>query len=151
MTINNSHLAYLKGIAEEDVKGLTEADARYGDSWLKRGGVGAYFVTIRKVDRLEVEAGNCGFDIFKTVEKYNGKDGTLDTIRDLRRYLMLIEAEILIRQGVRPNLVHQKTEVIKNVEKRLNDGKITTPVKSLIERADKTEQQYPFGYQEEKG
>lgn len=156
--INNPHLAYLKLISLRDIEGLEGADSRYGDSWMKRGGAGAYFVTVRKIDRLEEEAKGVNFDIFKAAVKYPGKDGTLDTIRDLRRYLMLIEAEILLQQGIHPDWAYQNKEVIKNVEKRLGisapklDEDVERLKKSLSNiggnhnNTAKVDQEKPFGF-----
>jgi hypothetical protein len=146
--INNPHLAYLKSIALADVEGLEKADSRYGDSWIKRGGPGAYFVTVRKIDRLEEEVKSTNFDIFEAVRKYPGKDGTLDTIRDLRRYLMLIEAEILLRKGTHPDWSYSNKEVISNVEKRLGIMSPSALKKNV--QTQKTEQDRPFGYISEK-
>lgn len=70
---------------------LLEKDAEYGGSWVKRGGVGAFFTAVRKMDRLN-----------NSIRQYNGfeaaleqdkrEEGILDDIGDLRRYLILWEA-----------------------------------------------------------
>ena len=54
--MNNSdskYLTHLEAIAKEDVLGLTKAQQSYGDSWKKRGGVGAFMMLARKWDRIE--------------------------------------------------------------------------------------------------
>lgn len=81
----------VRTIAELDVEGLIEAEKGYGDSWKKRGGIGAFMMLARKWDRIENQAKQCGWDIFEAVKKHPGKEGVLDDIRDLRRYLILVE------------------------------------------------------------
>ena len=111
-----AHLAFLPEIAQEDVDQLNQKEREYGASWKKRGGVGAFMMLARKWDRLEnmvdelkvydTPTGKAGFyagpyDIFSHVEgsEREGKsaEALLDTIGDLRRYLMLVEAEMRSR------------------------------------------------------
>ena len=61
----------MKDIAQGDLEALRIAEESYGDSW----------------------------DIFEAGEVYEGEDGILDDIRDLRRYLILVENEILNNQN----------------------------------------------------
>jgi len=86
-------------VAHEDAERLVRKDTEYGASWKKRGGVGAYFTMIRKVDRLNnLVPGQIGYDIFEHLAKLDvGSESLLDTLRDLRGYLILIEAEHLVR------------------------------------------------------
>lgn len=102
MSVDTRYRALIPGIAQEDVKGLVEKDAEYGASWKKRGGVGAYMTMIRKVDRLETQCQKHGYDIFKACTMDGGNEALLDTIRDLRRYLMLIEAEVRVQEKITP-------------------------------------------------
>jgi hypothetical protein len=95
------YLEQLEVIAQEDVAGLKKAQQSYGDSWKRRGGVGAFMMLARKWDRAELQVGQHGFDVFKAVEADQRSEGILDDIRDLRRYLMLVEAEVRAR-GVNP-------------------------------------------------
>lgn len=85
-------------IADNDVRVLKEKDAEYGGSWLKRGGVGAYMMACRKFDRLEEQVKKRGWDVFAAAEADDRAEGILDDIGDLRRYLLLIEAEIKARK-----------------------------------------------------
>ena len=78
-----------------DIAGLVAAEKGYGDSWKRRGGSGAFFVLARKWDRIENQVKQCGWDIFESVARFPGKEGVLDDIRDLRRYLLLVEREFL--------------------------------------------------------
>jgi len=86
---------HLPLIASEDIHGLRKAFESYGDSWCKRGGVGAFMVMARKWDRLEnfLSRFRFAWDIFKAMMMDARSEGIIDDIRDLRRYLMLIEAK----------------------------------------------------------
>ncbi len=79
-------------LAQEDTQSLHRAEASYGDSWRKRGGVGAYMMLARKWDRLELQVEQHGYDVFKAVAQDQRQEGIIDDIRDLRRYLFLVEA-----------------------------------------------------------
>lgn len=101
---NSPYLDHLKAIAEEDVKGLQKAQQSYGDSWKRRGGVGAFMMLARKWDRLENRVKGevvsldhstaRPWDIFEHIRADDRAEGLIDDIRDLRRYLMLVEAEM---------------------------------------------------------
>lgn len=108
---------HLEAVAQSDVDGLKKAQESYGDSWKRRGGVGAFMMLARKWDRLENalnpervpgdqrEAPIAAramkpvpaFDIFAGTAADPRGEGLIDDIRDLRRYLMLVEAELLSR------------------------------------------------------
>lgn len=119
------HLDYIRAVAEEDLRYVDEKDRSYGGSWKRRGGVGAFMMLARKWDRLEVFLSGVKYDIFEAIEQQTkaeidlhisrvpagffgtavppeiGKDGTvLAEVRDLRRYLMLVEAEMMARDVV---------------------------------------------------
>jgi hypothetical protein len=118
------HHEYLRDVALEDVRLVTEKDKSYGASWKKRGGPGAFMMLARKWDRLEQMISGLGrfgggdedaqpYDVFAWIEaqgrsakKYSphmlqGADGTvLAEVRDLRRYLLLVEAEMVARGAV---------------------------------------------------
>lgn len=88
-----------EGIQEltiEDVSVLMEKGKSYGASWRKRGGVGAFMMLARKWDRIEQQCAAAGYDIFDVIAKgdpqIGAPDGLLDDIRDLRRYLLLVDA-----------------------------------------------------------
>lgn len=83
----------IKLLAEGDARALRKAQESYGDSWSRRGGVGAFMMLARKWDRIEnqVQQGDRNWDIFQTVYDDPGEVGILDDIRDLRRYLLLVE------------------------------------------------------------
>ena len=54
----------------------------------------------RKWDRREKQVKEHHFDVFRAAETDTRPEGIIDDIRDLRRYLMLVEAE-LIRTGAK--------------------------------------------------
>ena len=95
---NNEFIDHLSPVAVEDVTGLTEAQKHYGNSWKQRGGVGAFMMLARKWDRIEQKAKQANasvnqYDIFEHLAIDDRGEGLIDDIRDLRRYLMLVEAE----------------------------------------------------------
>lgn len=83
----------------EDADKLELAEQSYGDSWKQRGGVGAFMMAARKWDRLEKQVTEHNYDIFAAMEADQRDEGILDDIRDLRRYLFLIDAEMCDRRG----------------------------------------------------
>tara|TARA_R100001224_G_C4025838_1_gene150936 strand:+ start:1267 stop:1611 length:345 start_codon:yes stop_codon:yes gene_type:complete len=85
----------MKEVAQNDLEALQRAEQSYGDSWKRRGGVGAFMMLARKFDRIEHQSEKHGWDIFEAGTVYSGEAGLLDDIRDLRRYLLLVEQEIL--------------------------------------------------------
>lgn len=95
--------SHLRDIASKDVDEVIKKDHEYGASWKKRGGVGAYFVIVRKIDRLEEQVKKHVYNIFEAIRGDSREEGVIDDIRDLRRYLMLVEAEMM-EQGVVPSL-----------------------------------------------
>ncbi len=88
-------IAKVNQIAHEDVQKLHEAEKSYGNSWKQRGGVGAFMMLARKWDRIENQTQREKYDIFQTIRIDSREEGVIDDIRDLRRYLLLVEAEML--------------------------------------------------------
>jgi len=105
--MSESYLSNLTPIALQDASELVKKDKEYGSSWKKRGGVGAFMMLARKWDRIEkrMEEGRPGaagqmtghYDIFDAIHCDPRTEGILDDIRDLRRYLLLVEAEMVAR------------------------------------------------------
>ena len=89
----------MRDIAQLDLEALKRAEESYGDSWRRRGGVGAFMMLARKFDRIEHQSEKHGWDIFEAGEAFKGEAGLLDDIRDLRRYLILVEEYILNNSG----------------------------------------------------
>lgn len=101
--MSNEYLNKLSSVAEQDVEALKRAEKSYGDSWKKRGGTGAFMMLARKWDRIENQVSKKGkipaYDILGHAANDKRPEGLIDDIRDLRRYLLLVEAE-LIASGV---------------------------------------------------
>jgi len=91
-------ITIVEKVAQVDVTKLHKAEQSYGNSWKQRGGVGAFMMLARKWDRLEKQVNESNYDIFLAAEKDTRAEGILDDIRDLRRYLMLVEAEIIRKE-----------------------------------------------------
>lgn len=114
----NDFLMYLGVVTKHDVEELESAQKSYGDSWKKRGGTGAFMMLARKWDRIENFLGNLAkraqannqvnadgspisnHDIFAAILMDTRREGIIDDIRDLRRYLILVEAHMLATGGV---------------------------------------------------
>lgn len=105
------HMDFVADLAQRDVEAVRAGEEQYQGSWKRRGGVGAFMMLARKWDRLEGRVG-CApklpdgglgdrYDIFAHALADTRPEGILDDIRDLRRYLLLVEAEIV-------NLLHQR-------------------------------------------
>ena len=84
----------MRGIAQTDVTELEEAGKSYGDSWKRRGGVGAFMMLARKWDRIENQVQETNYDILSACRSDTSDSGIIDDIRDLRRYLLLVEEEV---------------------------------------------------------
>ena len=99
-----SYLDHLRAVAESDVRGLRNAEKSYGNSWKRRGGVDTFNMLARKWDRVEkrlaTSSGASPYDIFEHIAADTKSDGFIDDVRDLRRYLMLAEAEIVARAAM---------------------------------------------------
>ena len=91
-------ITLVEKVAQVDVTKLHKAEQSYGKSCIQRGGVGAFMMLARKWDRLEKQVNESNYDIFLAAEKDTRAEGILDDIQDLRRYLMLVEAEIIRKE-----------------------------------------------------
>lgn len=111
--LSTKHLEHIIPITEEDGKGLHIAEQQqYKGSWKRRGGIGAYMMLCRKWDRLEnqiesTKNGATQFDIFDHIAKDERAEGLIDDIRDLRRYLTLVEAEMRARGSASATSTHR--------------------------------------------
>lgn len=94
LTMPDEKRDQLEDLAKKDVGTLISKYQGYGDSWKKRGGTGAFFNFARKIDRIENIAAKYGYDIFKAILTEDDEHNIIDDIRDLRCYLLLVEAEI---------------------------------------------------------
>ncbi len=79
------------GNPHTDCEQIRAKDKEYGGSWHRRGGTGAFHALARKGDRLLEQ-----LDIHTTItaakQDKNSSEAILDTLGDLRRYLILVEA-----------------------------------------------------------
>ncbi|HAM40069.1 MAG TPA: hypothetical protein DCP69_01685 [Candidatus Omnitrophica bacterium] len=96
--LDTRYRALLPAIAGDDVSVLSIKDAEYGASWKRRGGAGAFMMLARKWDRLEEAVQRASYDVFAAALSDGREEGVLDDIADLRRYLLLVEAEVRVRQ-----------------------------------------------------
>jgi len=101
MDIEVEDYGLIQRLADTDVEVLRQKGIGYGRSWLKRGGVGAFMMLARKWDRIDNTAKDVSYDIFQAIG--SDPDSVLDDIRDLRRYLLLVESEYLNRQQSHPH------------------------------------------------
>ena len=76
------------GNPESDVAQLRTKNAEYGESWLRRGGRGAFHMLARKADRLEAQVKKWGS--LEAAINGDSTESILDTIGDLRRYCLLV-------------------------------------------------------------
>lgn len=116
-----SELNFLEVVSDQDHEHLRVKAESYGDSWKKSGGRSCWFMLKRKIDRLvnmlEREPGNfteakTQHDIFEKIKQDpSGADGTvLSEIRDLRRYLILCEAEMMNQKVISPFVFEKDDE-----------------------------------------
>jgi len=135
---NMKHMEHLQRIVDEDVAELAFKESTYQGSWKRRGGVGAAMMMLRKVDRLEVMVKAHSYDIFKAIEAdvRAGADGTvLAEVRDLRRYLLLIEAEMRAQNKVFP-VAMPKAEKVTEAEVLADLTEHSARVFPALERLD---------------
>lgn len=113
---------HFETISQADLITLRRKDREYGASWKQRGGVGAFMMLARKWDRLQnaleprgdatkgdLPIANLGDQLGLPIPSYDillagildsREEGILDDIRDLRRYLIAVEAEIKYQQSL---------------------------------------------------
>jgi hypothetical protein len=98
----NEEMSIYKSVLELgtlDAESLEYSEKSYGDSWKKRGGIGAFMMLARKWDRIENQVKKYNYDIFEALHADPSNEGIIDDIWDLRRYLFLIEDEIRNQLG----------------------------------------------------
>jgi hypothetical protein len=93
------HLNFLEDVLARDAEFILRKDVEYNSSWKYRGGVGAFMMLARKWDRMEPLAKTFGYDIFAMLKAHPDR---IDDVRDLRRYLALVESEALKEQWIAP-------------------------------------------------
>ena len=124
-----SYIQLLDTIAKQDVAVLEAKDKEYGSSWCRRGGVGAFMMAARKWDRLENQVKSHLWDVFHAIATDQRAEGILDDIRDLRRYLLLIDAYMVAQGDAGTVMATARTE-----EEAKMQGMGQVPTEMLPER-----------------
>ncbi len=149
------NLDHVDAVTAADAAALKRAFLSYGDSWKKRGGVGAFMMLARKWDRLEnrlthppqvVEEHTDGdfamkvsqpafdlYDIFKAILTDQRAEGIINDIRDLRRYLVLVEAELIVQGAALPE--EPKDVVVKDDSETAD----TVPALAIVDQTKSDE------------
>jgi len=128
--IDSNHMNYLEQVTKADVDMIRRKEKTYKGSWKKRGGIGAAMMILRKADRLEILLQDRNYDIFK--DPGDGSDGSpLAEIRDLRAYLILVEAEIMARGLDRTPIERKPNTYEKDRAVDVVSGKIYNSVSEL--------------------
>lgn len=81
----------IKALFSSLVNLAQQKDAEYGASWCKRGGIGAWFTTVRKFDRLVTQMKAKGNNIWDVSDDINSTEALEETIKDAINYLLLIK------------------------------------------------------------
>jgi hypothetical protein len=161
---NMDHMQYLRQIVEDDIQTLQQKESTYKGSWKMSGGRSAWFMLKRKIDRMinmmttegmDVESYTnisaiksmlrAEDDIFLRAEldgSQAGADGTLlAEIQDLRRYLLLTEAELKNRSNKRDNhAIPPKKEAPREeshnerIKREVREGKYDPNIDPFIEK-----------------
>lgn len=96
--IPQTYYAHIERVSKMIAETLLRKDKEYGGSWLKRGGVGAYMMKVRKSDRLEEQTKARGYDIFIAIgQTKTSSEKLADTLLDDAGYAILILAEAIAR------------------------------------------------------
>ena len=96
----------INDLTKQDIDALKKAEISYGDSWRKRGGIGAFMMLARKWDRIENQTNKQGYDMFAAIFADTSDTGLLDDIRDLRRYLLLVHLLSHLRNNYLLDLIY---------------------------------------------
>lgn len=101
-SIPHTNFDDMRRIANELIDVCLAKDGEYSASWCKRGGIGAWFTIVRKLDRLENQMKINGFNVLDVQEDENLMEGLEDTLRDTAAYLLLfLEKREKIRAVIR--------------------------------------------------
>jgi hypothetical protein len=84
------------GIPDTDCDQILAKDAEYGASWCKRGGTGAFHALARKGDRLINQLDE--HSTLSAARVVGLQEAIDDTLGDLRRYLVMVEAWHMARE-----------------------------------------------------
>jgi hypothetical protein len=155
----------IAAVLANDLNEVWRKDVEYARSWQARGGFGAFMMLARKWDRLEAQIKRADapfsmdggrppskYDIFEHIEADTRPEGIIDDIRDLRRYLALVEAEMVARDVVQ--LSQTKKTVYRPMPPGVDDARggdhddtvRPAPSRSVPRPAARTEHPAPHGY-----
>jgi hypothetical protein len=81
----------LDALVQACVDTAIQKDKEYGASWCKRGGIGAWFTTVRKFDRIATQLGNVDNDLWDIRGDVGSTEALEETLIDAVNYLLLIE------------------------------------------------------------
>ncbi len=86
----DDQLRRMRRMMEMIIPHVNRKDLHYGSSWRKRGGPGAFFTIVRKLDRFEEAAFKEGYDIFGLFENDARKESILDDCADIIGYMLVL-------------------------------------------------------------
>ena len=81
----------VKSILNSTHEQLVSARGSYGESWVSRGGVGAFMNLARKWDRITRASEQKDWNILKALDDDKRQEGLIDDLRDLRDYIVLVD------------------------------------------------------------
>ena len=124
---------------------VSEKDRQYGSSWRQRGGVGAFFTIVRKLDRLERACEDKNYDIFKCFAEEERKEGILDDCVDIIGYLLVLLEYMIEIEYVETLCDRDIGEILDQLS---NKEKSVPLADHSVFLTDKTGMEHPFGYDE---
>ncbi len=124
---NMKHMEWLERVVASDVAVLRTKEETYQGSWKRRGGRGVFHMFARIWDHLEAMLVPFDDDVFMGIADHPlGDNGTpLVAVRDLRRYLLLCEAEMCARGDCYPE--GEPTEGPRPTVRVMGGGSIRCP------------------------
>ncbi len=134
--MNAHEVNKLSSIVAEVVAILEIKDDAYGSSWKSKGGYSAFFNLERKSSRLETAAAACQYDIFKACIEI---PGTLDALKDLIGYAILIIAEVAMEDDEGKFVLH-KAKMQMSIDERVMAGYEPEP-QGYVDQDQEWEQQ----------
>lgn len=141
-----TQLRRMERLADLLVPHVNRKDLHYGSSWRKRDGSQAFSVISRKWDRFEEAAKKHKYDIFELLNSDNRKESALDDVLDLMGYNFVLLDWLLYSEKIE----WKDIEEICSSSKDKFEYSSNFPVPGLHPaRWPKTEQENPFGFNEE--
>jgi hypothetical protein len=130
------YLRHLSSLASSIVSLLHKKEETYGNAWLKRGGIGAFFVSSRKWDRIENILQKHNYDIFAAFAADKGRkdeETFTDTVDDLIGYLLMWRAEAVERGLLVEDKSRTDLQILSDLAKSAQSkGATTSPAPTRI-------------------